>query len=210
MLIEPMFFEEWKDIDFLDIKPNTYRISSFGKIFSIPKNGLLSPALSNGYYTVQLSMKSGGRKSFYIHRLVAIAFIENPDPDILTDVNHKNLYRDDDFSGNLEWVTKQENNYHESINRGHNIRIKTKPGNTVWGDGSSTYGENNGMAKWKEHEVKAMLLALENGASYTEALIAANVDVNDKNINNLNSIANGRRWKYLSKNYNIPKHIPYR
>lgn len=97
MLIEPMTFEEWKDIDFDSIKPNMYKISNFGRVFSIAKNDLLSPAISNGYYTVQLNTIDGDRKTFYVHRLVAKAFIENPNPDILTDVNHKNLYRDDDF-----------------------------------------------------------------------------------------------------------------
>jgi len=206
MLIQPLIFEEWKDIDFDDIKPNTYKISNFGKIFSLAKNGLLSPAISNGYYTVQLSTINGDRKSFYVHRLVAKAFIENPDPNILTDVNHKNLYRDDDFYGNLEWVTKQENNYHQSINRGHNIRIKS--GSNEWGDGSSTYGENNGMAKWKEQDVRVMLSALENGATYKEALIAANIKPTENAISNLSHIARGHRWKYLSKEYNIPKIIP--
>ena len=207
MLIEPFVFEEWKDINFYSIKPNMYRISNFGRVFSLAKNDFLNPAISNGYYTVQLVTISGERKSFYIHRLVAMAFVENPNPDILTDINHKNLYRDDNFYLNLEWVTKQENNYHQSINKGHNIRIKT--GDNTWGNGSSTYGENNGMAKWEENEVRIMLHELENGASYKQALIAANIEPTVNAISNLSHIARGHRWKYLSVEYNIPKHIPH-
>lgn len=207
MLIEPMIFEEWKDIDFYSIKKNMYKISNLGRVFSNAKNGLLSPAISNGYYTVQLCMESGGRKTFYIHRLVTKAFIENQNPDLLTEVNHKNLFRDDDFYRNLEWVTKQENIKHESLNKGHNISQLS--GDGVWGDGSSTYGENNGMAKWKEKEVRIMLSALENGSSYAEALIAANINPTTNAIANLSHIARGHRWKHISKDYKIPKIIPH-
>lgn len=206
MLIEPIIFEEWKYIDFFDIKPNAYKISNFGRVFSKAKNGILAPAISNGYLTVQLVTKSGYRKSYYIHRLVAMAFIQNPNPEILTDVNHKNLHRDDPFVENLEWVTKQENNYHESINKGHGILQKSGTGK--WGSGEETFGENNGMAKLKESEVRIMLSALENGASYKEAIIKAGLEPTINLLYNLSHIARGHRWKYLQKEYNIPKNIP--
>lgn len=206
MLIEPLVYEEWKDIDFFDIKKDTYQISNFGNVFSKAKNGLLSPAISNGYLTVQLVTNDGSRKTFYIHRLVAMAFIENPDPNTLVEVNHKNLFRDDPFVENLEWTTKQENIYHENINKGHNVSQKSST--KEWGAGEDTYGENNGMAKLKESEVRIMLSALENGASYKEAIIAAGLKPTENMRYNLSHIARGHRWKYLSKEYNIPKHIP--
>lgn len=206
MLIEPIVFETWKPIDFLDIVPGLYLISNFGRIYSNSKQGYLSLALSNGYHTAQLNTIDGKRKTFYVHRLVAYAFIPNYNPDENTDVNHKNLYRDDNFSENLEWVTKQENNYHESVNRGHGIEIKKASGK--WGDGSSTYGENNGMAKLKESEVRAMLLAIERGASYSEAIISAGLEPTENMRYNLSHIVRGHRWKKISKDYNIPDHIP--
>lgn len=52
MLIDPMVFEEWKEINFYSIKPNMYKISNFGRVFSYAKNGFLSPSISNGYYTI--------------------------------------------------------------------------------------------------------------------------------------------------------------
>ena len=113
MLIEPFIYEEWKDIDFDNIKKNLYMISNFGRVYSKAKRGYLSPALSNGYLTIQLSTNNGNRKTFYIHRLVAMAFIDNPDPKTFIEVNHKNFYRDDPFAENLEWVTKEENIHHE-------------------------------------------------------------------------------------------------
>ena len=206
MLIEPMIFEEWKSIDFLGIKQNQYLISNFGRVYSNIINRVLGPAISNGYYTVQLAMEDGSRKTFYIHRLVAIAFIPNPDPQNLVEVNHKDLRRNNNFYLNLEWMTKQENIDHELENLGHSTpQIFAKK---EWGDGNSTYGENNGMAKLSEADVRVMLSALENGASYKEAIIAAGYDPTYNMRYNLSHIARGHRWKHLVKEYKIPKKIP--
>ena len=194
MLINPIVFEEWKEIDFLDIKRNSYLISNFGRVFSKLKNGILSPALSNGYLTIQLVTESGIRKTFYIHRLVALAFIYNQNPDILIEVNHKNLKRSDCFYQNLEWVTKRDNILHELANKDHNIQ--QDEANKKWSDGSTTYGENNGMAKLTEADVRIMLSVLEQGGSYSDALTAANIEVNTTNKANLSHIARVHRWKY--------------
>lgn len=206
MLIEPIIFEEWKDIDFLGIKRNLYKISNFGNVYSNAKNGYLSPAITNGYLTVQLAMENGDRKSFYVHRLVAIAFIPNPDPNNLIEVNHKNLHRDDPFVYNLEWVTKQDNIYHELEHSGHDV--KTLKGSKQWGNGYSTFGENNGMAKFTESDVRIMLKAIENGASYKEALEIAGFENIQNNRYNLSHIARGHRWKHITTEYNIPNKIP--
>ena len=207
MLIEPMIFEQWKEIDFYSIKPKQYLISNYGRIFSFAKNGYLSPAISNGYCTVQLATIDGGRKTFYVHRLVAKAFVYNPDPKNYTEVNHKNYIRSYNFYENLEWVTKEENIAHELAN----TKIINQPRHIskYWGDGGSTYGENNGMAKLTESEVRIMLSALENGASYTEAIIAAGFEPTENRRYNLSHIARGHRWKYLQKEYNIPKIIKW-
>ena len=126
--------------------------------------------------------------------------------DITTDVNHKNLFRDDPFYLNLEWVTKQENNMHESLHKGHGISQRKSTG--VWGNGYQTYGENNGMAKLKESEVRTMLSALENGYSYKDAIIYAGLEPTSATIANLSHIARGHRWKRIVKDYKIPEHIP--
>ena len=205
MLIEPLVKEEWKPIDFFNIKKNMYKISNFGDVYSYAKGGLLSPAISNGYYTVQLVLESGERKTFYIHRLVAMAFVPNPDPLNLIEVNHINLTRHDNYYENLEWLTKQENIEHELANKNRVISIKQSSGS--WSDGSSTYGENNGMAKLKESEVRIMLSELEKGASYTEAIIAAGFEPTENRRYNLSHIARGHRWKHVQKDYIIPEYI---
>ena len=198
--------EEWKDLNSYSIKPECYMISNYGHVFSKLKNGFISPSFVNGYRTVQLNTIDGKRKTFYIHRLVAEAFVPNLNPSIFIEVNHKDLNRNNSYYKNLEWVTKQENIDHELKNKNHYVPIIS--GNGKWGDGSATYGENNGMSKWKETEVRCMLMALENGASYAEALIKANIYPTENAIANLSHIARGHRWKHISKEYNIPDKIP--
>jgi len=47
----------------------------------------------------------------YVHRLVAIYFIDNPDNK--REVNHKNLDRADNRAENLEWITSSDNQKHK-------------------------------------------------------------------------------------------------
>lgn len=103
--------EIWRDI--LDYN-GIYQVSSIGNVRRIAKYkaepGILRPIkMPNGYLTVDLSNKCV-RKRFSIHRLVAIAFIPNPDG--LPQINHKNEIKTDNRVANLEWCdSKYNNNY---------------------------------------------------------------------------------------------------
>lgn len=70
---------------------------------------LRTTSLRNNYLYVDL-YKGKKATRFYIHRLVAAAFI--PNPDNKPEVNHKNGVKTDNFVENLEWVTAAENNIH--------------------------------------------------------------------------------------------------
>ncbi len=77
----------------------------------------------NGYRIVSLS-KNKKNIIFYVHRLVAHAFISNPlnKPQI----NHKNLIKDDNRAENLEWVTHKENNRHAIKNGIYPLKLTKK------------------------------------------------------------------------------------
>ena len=88
--------EIWKEIkDYVGL----YWISDLGNVKN--RHGrILKPEIRSGYYSVDLC-KNGIRKKYRIHRLVAEAFIENPDN--LPIINHKDENRLNNKANNLEW-----------------------------------------------------------------------------------------------------------
>ena len=102
---------------------NYYEISNLANIRSInrsilTKSGYLKPEkertltqrISNkGYLTVTLS-KNGQSNTKAVHRLLAQAFIPNPDNKPI--INHRNGNKLDNAIDNLEWVTYSENAFH--------------------------------------------------------------------------------------------------
>lgn len=117
--IKEVWGENWKDVIGYE---NLYQVSNLGRIKSLPKkvsngNGtfitqekILKPYLDkSGYHTVNLYLNKK-KKLHKIHRLVGIAFIDNPDNKPA--INHKNSIRTDNRVENLEWVTFSENNQH--------------------------------------------------------------------------------------------------
>lgn len=112
--------EIWKDVLGYE---GFYQISSNGILRSLPhirlngtngkylqKGRIRVPYInSSGYYVVNLS-KNGKIATKFIHKLVAEAFIKNPEKKAT--VNHKNGNKLDNSIENLEWATKSEQAYH--------------------------------------------------------------------------------------------------
>lgn len=103
--------EIWKPID----KYDGYYVSNFGRIksYKIDKiNGkLMKPYRdTKGYLQIDISLdgrKRENRVHLLVHRLVATAFI--PNPDNLPQVNHKDENKENNHVDNLEWCTNEYN-----------------------------------------------------------------------------------------------------
>lgn len=85
----------------------------------------------DGYIKVDTKKEDGKWKDFPIHRLVAMAWIPNPQKKLC--VNHKNSVRDDNRVDNLEWVTPKENCHHSYL-YGKATKVKIVPRKTVLTD----------------------------------------------------------------------------
>ena len=98
--------EYWNDIEGY---PN-YSVSNLGRVRSKKTGKILKPYKTNrGYLTV--GFWSGGKKKrLSIHRLVAQAFLQNPNN--LPEVNHINGCKTDNNLNNLEWTSGSGNITH--------------------------------------------------------------------------------------------------
>lgn len=125
--------EEWKEIKGYE---GLYQVSNTGRIKSlertiIRKNGrpiqilekcIAQQIMPSGYVRVNLSKDGIGHK-YYVHRLVADAFIENPEQ--FPEVNHKNENKVDNRVENLEWCTPSYNQNYGTVNeRRSDIYVK--------------------------------------------------------------------------------------
>lgn len=84
-----------------------YAITSCGKVYSYRSKKFLKPKQTRqGYLQVELC-RNGSKESKYIHRLVAETYIPNPLG--LSEVNHKNEIKTDNYINNLEWISHEDN-----------------------------------------------------------------------------------------------------
>lgn len=92
-----------------------YQVSNLGRVWSVKSQRYLKSWLdSSGYPTLQLSAANGKKKTEKVHRLVALAFIPNPDQ--LPQVNHKDENKANPSVDNLEWCDANYNNNYGTRN----------------------------------------------------------------------------------------------
>ena len=108
--------EQWKDVVGYE---GLYQVSSIGRIKALKKTDrrgytrqerMMNPVISACGRPVVHICKDGKRKTVFVHRLIAEAFIPNPEGK--AEVNHINGIKDDNRVENLEWVTRSENMLH--------------------------------------------------------------------------------------------------
>jgi hypothetical protein len=100
--------ETWKTIEGYE---GIYEVSDQGRVRNVKRDGRLLSVVSvaHGYRAVSL-YKEGKRKMHLAHRLVARAFI--PNPENKPQVNHIDGVKTHNFVSNLEWATVAENIWH--------------------------------------------------------------------------------------------------
>ena len=93
----------------------SYQISNLGRVISNKRETarFLKPSINNNGYLIVALCNEGVRKSFGIHRLIAMHFLDVPDDEENLVVDHINCRKDDNRVENLRWATYSEN----SINR---------------------------------------------------------------------------------------------
>ncbi len=135
----------------------------------------LKPYLDKwGYLTVKLR-KEGRTLGRFVHRLVADAFI--PNPERKPQVNHKNGTKHDSRADNLEWVTGQEN-FHHAIKSGL-VQV--------------SFGSKNRAAKLNEIQVACIKSRLRAGETRVSLGLAFKVHPTT-----IRDIHTGLTWRHVA------------
>ena len=176
----------WKDI-IIDNIISHYEVNNIGQVRNKTTGNILKPELDRyGYLKLNFNI---GNKRFTktIHRLVALAFI--PNPENKPQVNHINGIKTDNRVENLEWVTNKENTIHAYSNG--LIHIK--------------YGDERPNTVYSNSQVHSICKLLKNNVNMY--LIAKLLNVTNQLII---EIKNGRSWNWISSKYHIDNHKYYK
>lgn len=156
-----------------------YRIYSNGRIYSEFINRYITPTEdSSSYLQNTLVDDNGNRKTIKTHRLVAMAFL--PNPENLPDVNHKDFNRKNNNVGNLEWCTEKYNTQYTAL---YNID-----------NNKESYMK---LSPLTEEQVLLIPTLLNYG--FSVKLISKLYKVGHITIRN---IITGKTWRWLKLNFN--------
>lgn len=185
LLLDDLQGEEWRDVE---ISPQ-YKISNYGRVkspqrttvyirggkqfYRTYKGKILRISLGNNYYFVGLKKtRNQKQKTYLIHRLIASAFIPNPENKPF--VNHIDGNKLNNSIKNLEWCTYRENTDHA---------VKTD---------LVAFGSRSVKSKLKEMDVIAIKKYLAEG--YTCKDIANKYSVH---ITTISCINTGKNWRRI-------------
>lgn len=170
-----------------------YEVSDHGRVRSLSrmllrKNGaphgkkgrILPGHLCDHSYVVVALRKCGKQRAHYVHRLVAEAFIANPEKK--PQVNHRNGERAENAISNLEWATGSENILHSyAVLRHPRLTLR---------------GETNGNSRITENDVRAIRLEYQPGSSIRgQRQLATKYGVSQRLILN---ILHRRAWRHVA------------
>ena len=179
--------EIWKDIEGFEGK---YQISNMGRVKSLNfkltgKEQIMSLKINKYGYKQILLYKDKKYKTLLIHRLVAQAFIPNPNNYPI--INHINEDKTDNRVDNLEWCTQQYN-----LNYGDRSR-KASLSNSIPVLQFSLDGEF--VRKW-------------DGATQVQNELGFNNGDISRCCRGRRKTCGGYRWRYYYKGIWLKKHVP--
>lgn len=159
----------WKDIEGYE---GLYQVSNYGQVRSLDRVDMRGHSLkgkvlkvrndTKGYLLVNLS-KNGEKKTFNVHRLVALTLITNPENK--PQVNHKNGIKSDSNVSNLEWNTSSENTQHA-----YDMGL------------SQAKGKNNGRAKLTKEQVREIYIKYNFEGGFTQRQLAKMYDMSQRQV----------------------------
>lgn len=162
-----------------------YEVSNKGNVRNSNTGKILQPEVSNcGYLRVGIYYVKDNRRYHMhgsVHRLVAIAFI--PNPDNLPEVNHKDGNKTHNWVENLEWSSSSDNDYHA-----YATGLKKK-----------IYGENSHLHKYSRDTIEKACKLMESG-KYVLREISEMTEVP---VRMLGFVRLRKSWCNVSKNYHI-------
>lgn len=153
-----------------------YSVSNLGRIRNNATAYVLNPFMTDrGYLQVSIQFTSrSDRISISVHKLVARAFVENPNEKPY--VNHKDGNKTNNVALNLEWVTPLENNEHA---------VKS---------GLIVSGEDSYLHKLIESEVHEIIRLLQEGKRNIE--LAKRYNVAHSTIDDIRC---NRTWRFIER-----------
>ena len=140
--------EYWKPIIGYE---GLYDVSNLGRIRNSRTNYILRCFNHRQGYKLVSLCKDKKQKSYLVHRIVAMAFLENPYS--LPEVNHKDEIKQNNNVSNLEWCDRLYNANYGTGNQ-RMIESRTRNGNNIGSKKTRNKGEANPNCKLSAEQIK--------------------------------------------------------